>query len=38
MKGEHIAIMLLEMAGGVILGFMAWSYVAPVLAGQTTTG
>jgi len=35
MSAEKTAIMLLEMAAGIILGFVIWSYVAPSLsAGQ----
>lgn len=36
MKAEHVAIMLLEMAAGIILGAMIFSYVGPALTSTTT--
>lgn len=32
MNAEKTAIMLAEMAGGIILGFVIWSFVAPSLS------
>jgi hypothetical protein len=37
MKTEAMAVMLIEMAAGIVLGFVIWSYVAPALAGSTST-
>jgi len=34
MKAEHVAILLVEMAAGIILGFVLWSYIGPTLGAS----
>jgi hypothetical protein len=36
MKVESVAILLGEMAVGIILGFIAWSYLGPVLGAPNS--
>ena len=31
MSASHVAILLVEMAAGIIVGFIVWAYIAPAI-------